>query len=77
MIDGSRAHPVPFPPVTPIDTILEMLKLYVSKSTRTSFIDPVITGWARAVFPNPDSITIFGGLITSKLSPPFKTLIFF
>ena len=29
----------------------------------TSVIDPETTGWASAVFPNPDSMVIFGGLI--------------
>ena len=43
----------------------------------TSVIDPETTGWASAVLPSPDSMFIFGGLITSKFSPPFKTLIFF
>ena len=34
-MEGLRTQPVPFPPVTSIDTTLEILKLYVSKSTKT------------------------------------------
>ena len=70
-ITGSNTHPEPFPPVIPIETTLSTSKDW--GSTKISSTLPVITGWTKAVVPIPVVMTIFGKLITSKSSPPFKT----
>ena len=70
---GLKNPPDPFPPVTLTDNIFLMSKSCLS--TTISVIVPVITGWTKDVIPIPVDTCIFGTLITSKLRPPFKTLI--
>ena len=71
---GSRTHPLPFPPVTPIEITLSMSKF--CGSTNTSLIFPLTTGCTKAVVPIPADIDILGKFTASKLSPPFNTSTF-
>ena len=70
---GFSIAPDPFPPEILTDNTFSISKF--CWSTNISFKLPLITGWTRAVIPDPTFGTeIVAGLITSKSFPWFNIL---